>query len=105
MQNRPATGGPIRTCIACARAFAVRKSRRSGITFAALGTEGALQVLHVCAQREEQPQAEPPQVLVDATGSTPGRGAWLCAQTKCVEQAWKRKAIERALKGARTTTI
>ncbi len=96
--NRPATGGPIRSCVGCARAFSVLKSQpRLGAAFAATTNAGALQVLRVCAQRK----LEAPQVLLDEDGRGPGRGAWLCAASTCVEKAWASKSIERALKGAR----
>ena len=35
---------------------------------------------------------------LDVVGRAPGRGAYLCAQTACVERAWSRRALERALK-------
>ena len=53
-------------------------------------------MLRVCAQRK----LESPQVLADADGRGLGRGAWLCASRACIEKAWGRKSIQRALKGA-----
>lgn len=38
------------------------------------------------------------QVLVDETGKLPGRGAYLCRKTECVEKGGTKKLIERALK-------
>jgi predicted RNA-binding protein YlxR (DUF448 family) len=35
----------------------------------------------------------------DVHKALPGRGAWLCAQEKCVAAAVKMKAVSRALKG------
>ena len=35
---------------------------------------------------------------IDAIGRAPGRGAYLCRQAACVEKAWARRALERALK-------
>ena len=37
-------------------------------------------------------------VAIDPTGKRAGRGAYLCAERGCWEAAFKRKAIERALK-------
>jgi len=34
----------------------------------------------------------------DRDGRAPGRGAYLCARRECVEKAWKRRAVERALR-------
>jgi len=36
--------------------------------------------------------------MVDSLFRAPGRGAYLCRQAGCVEKAWKRRALERALK-------
>ena len=35
---------------------------------------------------------------IDIKGRAPGRGAYLCRQAACVEKAWARRALERALK-------
>lgn len=37
------------------------------------------------------------EVLIDPTGKKAGRGAYLCAQVACLEQAIKRKSLQRAL--------
>lgn len=37
------------------------------------------------------------EVSVDVTGKKNGRGAYLCQNTQCLEQAFKKRAIERAL--------
>lgn len=37
------------------------------------------------------------EVFVDVTGKKNGRGAYLCQNNQCLELAFKRKAIERAL--------
>ncbi|MGE5653186.1 MAG: RNase P modulator RnpM [Bacillota bacterium] len=37
------------------------------------------------------------EVLIDPTGKKAGRGAYLCAQVACLEQAVKRKSLQRAL--------
>jgi predicted RNA-binding protein YlxR (DUF448 family) len=39
-------------------------------------------------------------VAVDPVGKKPGRGAYICAARACVEQAQKRKKLERALEDA-----
>ena len=36
-------------------------------------------------------------IMVDRTGRASGRGAYLHASTECLEQARKRKALDRAL--------
>jgi len=38
------------------------------------------------------------RVEVDSTGRRPGRGAYLCANRACWEAAFKRKALNRALR-------
>lgn len=37
------------------------------------------------------------EVTIDTGGKVPGRGAYLCPDEACFEQAVKRKALERAL--------
>ena len=37
------------------------------------------------------------EVSVDVTGKKNGRGAYLCQNKQCLEQAFKKRAIERAL--------
>lgn len=39
-------------------------------------------------------------VIYDPTGKMPGRGAYICKSTECVERAKKTKAIDRALGAA-----
>lgn len=39
-------------------------------------------------------------VTVDATGKLSGRGAYLCRSQQCLEEALKRKSLERALQSA-----
>ena len=38
------------------------------------------------------------EVLVDATGKSPGRGAYLCPSRDCLRRALKDKRLSRALK-------
>ena len=37
------------------------------------------------------------KICVDKTGKAPGRGAYLCNSTECLEKAQKTKRLERAL--------
>ena len=37
------------------------------------------------------------RLVLDRKGRTPGRGAYLCPDSKCLKLAIKRKAVERAL--------
>jgi len=39
-------------------------------------------------------------VTVDASGRAPGRGAYLCRDASCWDEAGRRRAIEHALKAA-----
>lgn len=64
---------PQRTCIACRKVDAKRGLRRL------VRIEGG-------------------RVAVDATGKRAGRGAYICVDRRCWDQALKRTAIERALK-------
>lgn len=64
---------PQRTCIACRKVDAKR-----GLTRLVRLPEG--------------------RVAIDPSGKRSGRGAYLCAERGCWETAFKRKAIERALK-------
>jgi uncharacterized protein len=64
---------PQRTCIACRKVDAKRGLRRLV-------------------------RVESLRVVVDPSGKRPGRGAYLCAERSCWEAAFKRAAIERALK-------
>lgn len=38
------------------------------------------------------------EILVDPTGKKPGRGAYICRKTECIEAAAKKKGFERALR-------
>jgi predicted RNA-binding protein YlxR (DUF448 family) len=64
---------PQRTCVACGRVSAKREFVRIVRT-----TEN--------------------RVLPDPTGKKPGRGAYLCQQPSCWEQAIKKGRLERSLK-------
>ena len=64
---------PVRTCIACRRTDAKR-----GLIRLVRDAEG--------------------RVAIDRTGKRAGRGAYLCHDPKCWEQALKRHALERALR-------
>ena len=78
-QAKKKTGGPrpkhvpVRMCIACRRTDAKR-----GLIRLVRDAEG--------------------RVAIDATGKRAGRGAYLCHDPKCWEQALKRRALERALR-------
>ena len=56
--------------------------------------------------REESPKRElirvvrtpEGEILVDAAGRHPGRGAYVCRKRECVLEAMKRNALARALK-------
>ncbi len=37
---------------------------------------------------------------LDATGKKPGRGAYICSSTDCLEKAFKNKGLERSFKSA-----
>lgn len=39
-------------------------------------------------------------VLIDATGKKNGRGAYICANSECLEKARKNRGLERSLKTA-----
>jgi uncharacterized protein len=64
---------PVRTCIACRRTDAKR---------------GLFRVVRDAGGR----------VAVDPTGKRAGRGAYLCHDPACWEQALKRRGLERALR-------
>jgi predicted RNA-binding protein YlxR (DUF448 family) len=64
---------PVRTCIACRRSDAKR-----GLVRVVRDAEG--------------------RISIDPTGKRAGRGAYLCHDPKCWEQALKRHALERALR-------
>jgi predicted RNA-binding protein YlxR (DUF448 family) len=73
LPNQP--GEPVRTCVACrheaGKGALVRVVRRPDGTAA-----------------------------VDRAGHAPGRGAYLHADTACIETARKRRALERSLKAS-----
>ncbi len=64
---------PQRTCVACG----AKKSQ--------------VELLRVVTQGGEAPQ-------IDVKGRAPGRGAYLCHEPACVEKAWARQSLQRALK-------
>jgi uncharacterized protein len=64
---------PIRTCIACRQ------------------TDEKRDLLRVVRQPDGS-------VLYDPKGKMSGRGAYVCASVPCIEQARKRKGLERSLK-------
>lgn len=64
---------PQRTCVACGA-----KKAQS-------------ELLRVVSQGGGAPH-------IDIKGRAPGRGAYLCRQTACVEKAWARQGLPRALK-------
>ena len=64
---------PVRTCVACRRTDAKR-----GLFRVVREVDG--------------------HVAVDPTGKRAGRGAYLCHDPACWEQALKRRALERALR-------
>jgi len=67
---------PIRTCVACRR------------------SDGKRTLLRV-VRNPQSGLAE-----FDSTGKRPGRGAYVCAESGCVANAIKRKALERSLKAS-----
>jgi hypothetical protein len=69
----PARRAPIRTCVACQESSAKRELVR---------------IVHTTAGSVE----------VDATGKKAGRGAYLCRKRICWQTAFKKHALERALK-------
>ncbi len=64
---------PQRTCVACG----AKKSQGEFLRVVSLNSA-------------------PPKI--DAKGRAFGRGAYLCCEAACVEKAWARRAVERALK-------
>lgn len=71
---------PVRTCIACKQSDSRSRLVRLVSSIAADGN---------------------PEVVVDWQSRLPGRGAWLHPSQDCLKLALKRKAITRALPGAR----
>ncbi len=39
------------------------------------------------------------EIIIDQSGKAQGRGAYLCKNKECINQAQKRKALERAFSG------
>ena len=64
---------PIRTCVGCGG----KSPQRALLRVASLAGAPA---------------------TLDIDYRAPGRGAYLCRQARCIEQAWKRHALERMLK-------
>lgn len=64
---------PIRTCVGCG------------------GKSPQRVMLRVASQARALP-------TLDLAFRAPGRGAYLCRRARCVEQAFKRRALERSLK-------
>ncbi len=52
------------------------------------------------AQTADGAAPTPAQIVLDPTGKKSGRGAYVCATELCVENAVKRKQIERSLKAS-----
>ena len=71
------TGSPVRTCIGCRE------------------RELAVELLRVVAGSTGNGQST---VTVDASGSHPGRGAWLHPVDRCLMAAIRRHAFARALR-------
>ena len=42
------------------------------------------------------------EIVADAQGKTPGRGAYICRKTACLAKAKKSRALERALQASLT---
>ncbi len=56
----------------------------------------------VCRERAEKElllrivRTKQGEIALDSAGCLPGRGAYLCKKSECINQAQKRKALERA---------
>ena len=70
----PARREPVRTCVGCRE-----EAGKRGLIRLVRGPDGG--------------------VSADRTGRAPGRGAYLHAEQACLEQARRRRALERALRG------
>lgn len=77
MSAPPPRRVPVRTCVAC---------RAAG------GKRGLLRLVRDPATS---------LIALDPTGKRPGRGAYVCPSTACVDTALKRRALERSLKAER----
>ncbi len=64
---------PVRTCVACRTS-----GQKRGLIRVVRLTDGS--------------------VLVDMSGKANGRGAYLCFELKCIQQARKQKKLDRGLK-------
>ena len=58
----------------------------------------------VCRQRREKDELirvvrVNDEIIIDQSGKAQGRGAYLCKNKECINQAQKRKALERAFSG------
>ena len=58
----------------------------------------------VCRQRREKEELIrvvriKDEIIIDQRGNAQGRGAYLCKNKECINQAQKRKALERAFSG------
>lgn len=73
LNPEPQTLHPVRTCVGC----------------------GAKKAPGEMLRLASKDGAAP---LVDERGGAPGRGAYLCRDRKCIERAWARRGVERALK-------
>ncbi len=60
----------------------------------------------VCRERKDKTElirvtkAPDGRIFIDESGKESGRGAYLCKNAKCLRQAQRRKAFERAFSGA-----
>ena len=82
---------PQRTCVGCG----TRRDQRAMLRVAAVPESGS--GAGIGAERGicSVPGAA---AMVDQLYKAPGLGAYLCRQVVCIENAWKRRALERALK-------
>lgn len=64
-----------------------------------------LRMCMVCRKRREKEalirvvRRTPEGAAVDLTGKEPGRGAYVCRERACIEQAQQRRVLERAFSG------
>ena len=63
-----------------------------------------LRMCMVCRQRREKEELirvvkVKDEIIIDRSGKAQGRGAYLCKNKECINQAQKRKALERAFSG------
>lgn len=74
------TRSPVRTCVGCRQ-----EAAKGSLLRLVRGADGT--------------------VLLDAGGRAPGRGAYLHPGQPCIEQARRRRTLERALKGKVPDTL